>query len=330
MLSRTRGLYISKWHLIFLILSPLIFLPYVFADQQTGLDLAATKPGDSPSRNQAGANKNHKNDDCSIEADQSHGPYSKATEKVDLADGLPVRSCLVKSQSLIANLNSRHVTFVDVRKLAAYEKYRIPGSLYIPPVNLKTKNYLKEQDVMLVSQAPDIDGTYQLCEHLNAAGFKKVGVISGGIDAWFFAGGKLVGNTYLAGQPKYIEPVDIYGKSLSGWIIVDVTANPVSKKPRFPEATIQRLSKNSGKQTQQLNSLKKKIEEFNTKNILVIDDTGSPRAVNLVTQLAVIKKVPVYILKNGVNGYGKFITTQENMWSYIANKPKYVSPCVKL
>jgi len=82
---------------------------------------------------------------------------------------------------------------LDVRTPAEYEEVHIPGSVLVPLQELKPEEVRRlggaEQDIFVVCRS----GTRakQACSKLEGAGFDRVSVLEGGMQAWEAAGGEV-------------------------------------------------------------------------------------------------------------------------------------------
>lgn len=69
----------------------------------------------------------------------------------------PSKGCLpglmISMDSIVADREKKKEwMLVDIRPTAAFEKLRIPGSLNVPIFAIKTKPFLKKQDLVLVDE----------------------------------------------------------------------------------------------------------------------------------------------------------------------------------
>ena len=90
-----------------------------------------------------------------------------------------------------AILNRSDCIVVDVRPSDHFQKVRIPGSLNLPLFAVKTKSILRSRALVLVGDG-DFEGAL-LAEAvaMEAAGYREVKVLMGGISAWEQNGGAL-------------------------------------------------------------------------------------------------------------------------------------------
>lgn len=90
-----------------------------------------------------------------------------------------------------AILNRSDCIVIDVRPSDRFQKVRIPGSLNLPLFAVKTKSILRSRALVLVGDG-DFEGAL-LAEAvaMEAAGYREVKVLMGGISAWEQNGGAL-------------------------------------------------------------------------------------------------------------------------------------------
>ncbi|MBN1141609.1 MAG: rhodanese-like domain-containing protein [Deltaproteobacteria bacterium] len=123
------------------------------------------------------------------------------------------------AKALKAHANHR-VVLVDVRSPADFERAHIPGSLPISLSFLKTKTYLKGQELILVGTGGEWIPLEAACRDLKQAGF-RAGILKGGIPAWLAADGPIFGDAAFLLKELTVPPAVFYReKELSGRVMV--------------------------------------------------------------------------------------------------------------
>jgi rhodanese-related sulfurtransferase len=93
----------------------------------------------------------------------------------------------------------QEILLVDVRDREAFDRFRIPGSIHVPLYALKTKTFLKEKTVVLVSVGYPDFALEQSCDAVKAVGFGKTSILNGGLRMWMLKKGSTKGLPRLGG-----------------------------------------------------------------------------------------------------------------------------------
>lgn len=217
-------------------------------------------------------------------------------------------SLYVSPKPAIRNLKNdpNQYILVDVRGKEFFKKARIPGSINIPLYSLKTKTFLKDKSIILVSESVANAQLQRTCAKLNASNF-NARILFGGIKLWQEVGGQVTGNFFYLNSLKTITAADYYSSiGFSCWEVVDASAAVDEKAGEFfPEAVSVPFvdGNNSFAKALQKANITKKRDRFSS--VLVINKNGTHYAkISDAVQLARLSNV--YYLEGGLKGYQRF------------------------
>jgi rhodanese-related sulfurtransferase len=120
--------------------------------------------------------------------------------------------------------NKQDILLVDVRAQEAFAAYRLPGSIRIPLHALKSKPFLKDGRVVLVSEGYPRSALEEACRELRAAGFAQLSILNGGLRCWQEKNGPIEGEAFAALEGSRIAPLDFFSQQGAGeWLVVAVS-----------------------------------------------------------------------------------------------------------
>ncbi len=212
------------------------------------------------------------------------------------------------------------VFIVDVRNKREYEKVRIHDSMNIPLHFVKTKNFLKAGSLILINNGYHYTQLEQECEDLRQLGFNAF-ILDGGLNHWRQKGGELEGNVFAQKEINRIDPMHFQQeKDFESHVIIDVSEKR-SDEARGLVPGVIRMPGLRG-------NLKKVLSRMNRPfaSILMInnDGVGYEKIEKKAHKIGLEK---VFFLKDGVQGYSRFLnfTARANMPK--ENRVKSVSGC---
>lgn len=125
---------------------------------------------------------------------------------------------------------------VDVRNSKLFSKARIGGSINLPAYTIKSKNFLKNQSIVLLNEGYEHLRLDELCHRLKTKGFQKVAVLRGGLSAWKEKGYPVVGDKLAIRKLNHISPSDfIMSTNERHWTYVYVGGMTDTIKKRLPK-----------------------------------------------------------------------------------------------
>lgn len=126
----------------------------------------------------------------------------------------------VRVKTVLKKHRDRQVVLVDVRPKEDFDRVRIPGSVHVPLHFLKTKTFLKGEDLVLVGDGREWLSLESACRDLKSSGF-RMSILAGGLPGWLAAGGKVSGDVAsLLGEKKVSASVLMREKDMEGRLVV--------------------------------------------------------------------------------------------------------------
>lgn len=114
---------------------------------------------------------------------------------------------------------------VDVRSEAAFESFRIPGSIHVRMGALRTKSQWRDRPLLLVNEGWSLMDLEETCRQLRQAGFSQVSLLAGGLRTWRDEVGPLEGALAPQADLSRIPPrVFTRERAYDTWLVVDVSA----------------------------------------------------------------------------------------------------------
>jgi rhodanese-related sulfurtransferase len=130
----------------------------------------------------------------------------------------------ISSKELLIKIQEHpEIALIDVRESSDYEKIKIHGSLNIPLFAIKTKSYLRSNEMILIGKGYENESLKKECMTLNVSGF-KARVLYGGLNSWQEEGGVLQGDSFIIKDLNKIKPVNIFSeKFITENLIIDLS-----------------------------------------------------------------------------------------------------------
>jgi rhodanese-related sulfurtransferase len=205
----------------------------------------------------------------------------------------------------------QEILLVDVRDREAFDRFRIPGSIHVPLYALKTKTFLKEKTVVLVSVGYPDFALEQSCDAVKAVGFGKTSILNGGLRMWMLKKGPIQGDSFAAREVSRIPPEYFYPQRDSpDWVAVIVSGSGASaSQALIPGATHLPFQGDARKFAFSLKTLIKCKPGTPQRSILVCDEKGdSYQSIERGIQQEEVRKV--FYLKGGLEAYRAFLQQQ--------------------
>ena len=215
-------------------------------------------------------------------------------------------------ESVLSMLKKRQeILFVDVRDREAFEKFRIPGSIHIPLYALKTKAFLKDKPLVLVSEGYPNFALEQTCKALRDAGFTKTSILNGGLRYWIQKKGPIEGDAFAQNELSRLSPRDFFAqKDSPEWLVITVSRSAAgSSQPLIPGAVHLPFEGNAPKFTSALNAIINSKARSPLLSVLVCDERGEKyESIDRAVRKEEICKV--FYLKGGMEAYQAFLQQQ--------------------
>ena len=233
------------------------------------------------------------------------------------------RSCYITVGSVLPP-GKNNYTFVDVRPSDAFARYRIPGALNIPLNAVKSKAFLKTTPIVLVNEGRSTAALETACVELKKAGFTRVAILQGGLNAWHIRGGALAGDPFVQADLNRMSPEELFVESrYNDWLVLDVSgASKADVKKRLPQAvSLGKATNNAAFISSVKSAVNNKKRAVPNPNILFINEAGADyEKLDRLVRAAGITNV--FYLQGGLAGYRDLEARQIAMWNQLDNPPK--------
>lgn len=273
----------------------------------TGTCLLAAKLFFAPSPAGPPGPSVHANPSVEI-SDVVNQPAAEMPSEVD-------RSRLYMSMESVLSLMIRKqdLLLVDVRGKNAFENYRITGSIRVPLHALRTKTFLKDRRVVLVSQGFPNPLLERTCRDLHAAGFTQTRILRGGLRYWQQKRGPIEGQAFAASEVGRISPMEFFAQQDAGeWLVVAVSPSAAAAgrvRQLIPDSLHLPWEGNPLKFASALQSIAAGRAPSGLRSVLVCDESGTQYE-------GIEREVPkedigaVFYLEGGLQAYQAFLEQQ--------------------
>jgi len=216
-----------------------------------------------------------------------------------------------------------HAILVDVRNEAAFEKTRIPESINVPLPFVKTKQYLRDMQIVLVDNGYNFTRLLREAKVLKEKGF-DVSILAGGLAAWHQKGGKLVGDLFNL-ERFYIIPAHYLlpgNRSLLFQTYIDISSkqNPEMQSD-FPEVIHIPVKQKEDFQ-QVISVIEEKTDPLSA--VLIFNNDGNYDPIASLPESCAITG---FYLKDGLNGYQRAARQHHAMLQTRDQRLKKVGGC---
>jgi len=221
-------------------------------------------------------------------------------------------SLYISTESALSMLKRKQdILFIDARDREAFEKFRIPGSIHIPLYALKTKAFLKDKPLVLVSEGYPNFALEQTCKGLRDAGFTKTSILNGGLRCWLQNKGPIAGDAFASHEVSRLPPKDFFSqKDSPEWLVITVSRSAAgSSQPLIPGALHLPWEGNPSKFASALKAIINDKARSPLLSVLVCDERGEKyESIDRAVQREEIRKV--FYLKGGMEAYQAFLQQQ--------------------
>lgn len=236
---------------------------------------------------------------------QAESPAGPNLDKVDLDLYLSVESVL----SMVKKKQEVHL--VDVRESQDFEKVHVSGSIHIPLYALKTKAFLKDKPLVLVSEGYPNFALEQTCKGLRVAGFTKTSILNGGLRCWLQKKGPIEGDAFARNELSRVPPKHFFAhKDSPEWLVITVSRSAAgSSQPLIPGALHLPWEGNPSKFASALKAIINSKARSPLLSVLVCDERGEKyESIDRAVHQEEIRKV--FYLKGGMEAYQAFLQQQ--------------------
>lgn len=218
-------------------------------------------------------------------------------------------------------------TLVDIREPSSFEKFHIPGSINFPLFAVKSKRFLKNRPLVLVTEGYAYEHIEAECRHLRQLGFMAF-ILDGGLAAWKAKNGQLVGDALAQEQLKNVPPsVFFTERHFDNWVVLDAsTSRRQEVAYLLPEAVPVMLSGNNEKIVGELKAIQTKNRKRPFLAFLVLNDdgTGYEKYEKVLHQAGLTQ---TFFLKGGIDGYRSYLEQQATLLQPKDESKKTLKKC---
>jgi len=247
------------------------------------------------------------------------------SKEIEINPGL-----FITARELHKKIKSKHQpVLIDVRSKSEFALFKIPGSIKLPLYAIKTKEKLKSKFIILFNEGFNNSQLIRECDLLRKKGF-DVFILYGGLNSWKWNKGRIEGDCFALERINKMPPSILFSeKKFTNWIIINASENqnrdikkiipelihiPYSENPLFFEYEINKIVEDH----------KKKHENSQLFSLLVFNANGKG--------YGKIEKIlydfeNLFFLKEGANGYMKFLKNQVLIWNRDKSKKISTKKC---
>lgn len=246
-----------------------------------------------------------------------HGAVALGRASKTALRSLPA-DCLITVDELA--VQKTPVLLIDTRQPDAFAQAPLTGALNLPLFELKSKAFLKDQNVVVVLDIWRSPTVAESCRVLQEAGI-KARFLNGGLSAYLQRNGWLPGELPAQRATRHTAPAVAFADAAyAGWTLVDLSGKAGDKllSKYFPQRWAPLQGKAAATLRQQL-IVRSKAQPQNQRFVIVPANTRDE---------AVLEKAlsglttPYTFLDGGLEGFSQFLQAQQAQLDYVANPPK--------
>lgn len=163
------------------------------------------------------------------------------------------------------------ITLVDIRTREEFFQAHIPGSLNIPLHFIRTKAFLKNSRIVIVTEGYQYARLKPECKRLEQQGF-TASILFGGLNSWKQANLPLEGEAWAHKAFDLISPEEFYPeKDSNHWVVLDATSDS-ALEPILPSAV--RCDGKSAFTSSRVKKTMKEKGEAGPFLVLIVNDDG--------------------------------------------------------
>ena len=217
----------------------------------------------------------------------------------------------ISAESVLQKLTERQeVYLIDVRGLAAFQKFRIPGSMHMSLFAIKTKGFLKAKPVVLVNEGYPRTPLERECEHLRRLGF-RAWILHGGLNYWREKGALLEGDVFAQPKLNRVSPAALFvEKDYRDNLVIDASVSKhLITHPLIPQAISLPFDSNGQRFAEALKATLVKLRHSRFSSLMICNQKGEhyDRIEKLLENNGIKN---VFFLEGGLDAYQEFLELQ--------------------
>jgi len=224
-------------------------------------------------------------------------------------------------------LADKTALLIDVRDWQAFQRYRIPGSLNIPPHTLKTKTFLKSKHLILLNEGHSYHQLEKLVLTLKSAGFRQLSILEGGLNQWLKHKGPLLGDLLAPSEIQKMIPAQFWPeRNYQHWLVIYIS--PTHQQQLSPSVLNLSPAGDTKIFIEQLTqAIAKRTQAGISPYLLIISAQGKDYP-KVQASLRDYKWPNVFYLHGGLQAYQQFLDQQTAVNTYIPTaQTKPATPC---
>ncbi len=236
-------------------------------------------------------------------------------------------SCFISTAELMTLQKDTSLVLIDVRDEPVFKRLHIPDSLNMPPFAIKSKTFLKAKHLVLLNEGHSYRRVGWLCHELREAGFSKVSILKGGLNAWRQYVGQLEGDALAERRLNRMTPAEFYQeKHALPWRIAKISGGKQGQKKVLATSMVIPRDAGSLAIRKAFQALVAEEDLASRPFILVASEHGENYE-KVEHALRDSDLVHVFYLDGGMEAYRKHLKVQADMWHRIPGKQGRVRTC---
>ena len=131
---------------------------------------------------------------------------------------------------------AKHALLIDVRRDQDIAKFWIPNAIHVQPSFLSSNALAQNADtVVLVGDGKDDAQLLQAVQSLQRSRKNSIRIVSGGLPAWYRAGGTVEGNIALLDAPAILDASEFHDLAVQNATIVMLGKPSSEQRKTFPK-----------------------------------------------------------------------------------------------
>lgn len=242
------------------------------------------------------------------------------TDPLSSSGRKPVRpdlGCAMRVSDLRPLLGKADVALVDVRSKQDFDVFHGDGAMNLPMEAVRTKAFLKTQQVILVGNGRAERDLYALCGELKAAGFSRVKMLQGGMLSWAVERLPGIGTSPPPGTLALLSPEELR-------LAAGFDANAVLVPPAGKDFTM-RLPRSIPLIGASPADIRAAVEKARKRNPVaaVVMVTGSEYDVrDYESARSGLGETPLLLYSDSLATYDRYVADQEAIWAAQAKSAK--------
>jgi rhodanese-related sulfurtransferase len=223
---------------------------------------------------------------------------------------------ILSLETVLSKLRDKEaMVLVDVRAPEAFQKLRIPGSINIPLFAIKTKGFLREKTVVVVSEGYGYRPIDQACASLRHDGY-DVWILHGGLNLWKERGEPLEGDPFAQKELNKVPPDAFFAdRDYGDRVVIYASGSNASEALRLiPQAIHLPYREDPKAFVSKLRAARSEHVDNPLLSVLILDETGEDYT-EIETLMPKRERANTFYLIGGLEGYKAFLTRQARIWA---------------